>query len=150
MNFEFPAVEDEAEREQIEAAISACVRAFYAKGAKDPLLGPVFGAIHDLDGHMRIVANFWSKSLLKTERYEGLPFAAHINLPIEPEHFARWLQLFSEAAREALPQTQAEQAIAKASHMTQCFQAGLFPFTDAEGRPSRAPAEPAPLAAQGA
>ncbi len=135
-----PPIEDAAEREKLEAAIDGCVRRFYARGAKDPLLGPVFTAIDDLDGHMAIVANFWSRALLNTERYQGQPFAAHINLPIEPEHFTRWLELFSETAAEALPETQAEQAIARAAHMTQCFQAGLFPFTGADGKPSRVPA----------
>ena len=144
MTFDFPPVEDAAERARIEAAIDVCVRSFYAKGAADPLLGPVFNSIPELEKHLGVVVNFWSKSLLHTQRYEGHPFAAHINLPVEPEHFARWLQLFTESAKETLPDTQAAQAIAKASHMTQCFQAGLFPFKDAAGRPSRAPAEETP------
>lgn len=138
--FDFPAVEDEAERAEIESAISGCVRAFYDKGLQDPLLGPVFAAIPNLDEHLVIVGNFWSKSLLHTERYEGLPFAVHINLPIEPAHFTRWLELFVETARETLPEAQAEQAVAKATHMSECFQSGLFPFRDSEGRPSRHPA----------
>ncbi|MBY6242512.1 group III truncated hemoglobin [Methylosinus sp. Sm6] len=137
--FEFPVVQDEAERAAIETAISAFVRGFYDKGLADPLIGPVFAAIPDLDGHLAIIENFWSKSLLRTERYEGHPFSVHVNLPIEPEHFTRWLELFVEAARESLPTTQAEQAIAKATHMAQCFQGGLFPFTGADGRPSRHP-----------
>jgi hemoglobin len=139
MQFEFPEVHDRGERDAIESAISRCVRAFYAKGASDPLIGPVFAKIPDLEHHLGIIENFWSKSLLRTQRYEGLPFAVHTKLPIEPQHFARWLELFTETAREHLPSTQAEQAIAKASHMTQCFQSGLFPFTDAEGKPSRVP-----------
>jgi hemoglobin len=140
MTFDFPQIADSAERAKIESAIVACVRSFYAKGVADPLLGPVFAnAIPDLERHLTIIENFWSKSLLHTERYDGHPFTAHLNLPVEPEHFARWLELFAETARETLPKTQAEQAIAKASHMTQCFQAGLFPFKDAEGKPSREP-----------
>jgi len=140
MTFNFPPVEDAAERATIETAISACVKSFYAKGVADPLLGPVFSnAIPDLEGHMTTVANFWSKSLLGTERYDGQPFAPHVNLPIEPEHFKRWLDLFIETAKEELPQTQAEQVVAKASHMAECFQAGLFLFKDANGRPTRLP-----------
>ncbi len=132
----------DASNAAVEAAIETCVRSFYAKGAKDPLLGPIFdSAIFNLEDHLEIVKNFWSKALLGTERYQGHPFAAHINLPIEPEHFARWLELFAQAARETLPQAQAEQAVAKASHMTQCFQSGLFPFTGRDGRPSRRPPE---------
>lgn len=140
MQFDFPKIQDEAQKAVIEDAIGRCVAAFYEKGIRDPLLGSIFAnSIPDLDSHIQIVRNFWSKSLLGTERYEGLPFAAHVKLPIEPEHFQRWLELFSEAARETLPETQAEQAIAKASHMTQCFQSGLFPFTGADGKPSRLP-----------
>lgn len=137
--FEFPEVHDEAERASIEAAISTWVRAFYDKGLADPLIGPVFSAIPDLDGHLAIIENFWSKSLLRTERYEGHPFSVHIALPIAPEHFTRWLELFVATAREILPPIQAEQAVAKATHMAQCFQGGLFPFTGADGRPSRHP-----------
>ncbi|MBM3640769.1 MAG: group III truncated hemoglobin [Alphaproteobacteria bacterium] len=132
---------DPTERAKLEIAIDDCVGRFYAKGAEDQLLGPIFMAIDGLDEHMGIVANFWSKTLLGTEHYQGHPFAAHINLPIEPEHFARWLELFSESANETLPKKQAEQAIAKAAHMTQCFQAGLFPFVGADGKPSRIPAQ---------
>ncbi|TLG72175.1 group III truncated hemoglobin [Methylocystis sp. B8] len=132
---------DATECAKLEIAIDDCVRRFYAKGADDQLLGPIFTAIDGLDEHMGIVANFWSKTLLGTDRYQGHPFAAHINLPIEPQHFARWLELFSESANETLPKKQAEQAIAKAAHMTQCFQAGLFPFVGADGKPSRIPAQ---------
>ncbi len=106
----------------------------------DPLLGPLFtSAIPDLPGHLNIIKNFWSRSLLGTERYQGHPYPVHTNLPIEPEHFQRWLALFIESAQETLPQPQAGQAIAKASHMAQCFEAGMFPFTGANGKPSRHP-----------
>lgn len=140
MQFDFPKIQDEAQKAVIEVAIDRCVHVFYEKGLRDPLLGSIFAnSIPDLESHIQIVRNFWSKSLLGTERYEGQPFAAHVKLPIEPEHFQRWLELFIETARETLPETQAEQAIAKASHMTQCFQSGLFPFTGADGKPSRLP-----------
>jgi len=136
-----PPIQDADERARLEAAINDCVRRFYAKGAEDPLLGSIFTAIDRLDEHMGVVANFWSRTLLGTDRYQGQPFAAHINLPIEPAHFTRWLELFRETASETLPKTQAEQAMAKAAHMTQCFQAGLFPFIGADGKPSRVPAQ---------
>jgi hemoglobin len=126
--------------ETSEAAIRACVRRFYEKGGADPLLGPVFAAsIPELDPHLEIVANFWSHALLGTDRYQGTPFGVHVNLPVQPEHFARWLALFRESAKETMPEALAAQAIARAEHMTQCFQSGLFPFKDAQGRPSREP-----------
>ncbi len=126
--------------EAAEAAIRACVKRFYERGDADPLLGPVFAkSIPELEPHLDIVANFWSHALLGTTRYQGTPFGVHVNLPIEPRHFARWLELFVETAKETLPDALAAAAIARAEHMTQCFQSGLYPFKDAEGRPSKEP-----------
>ncbi|KAF2992359.1 group III truncated hemoglobin [Methylocystis sp. MJC1] len=123
-----------------EAAIRACVARFYEKGGADPLLGPVFAkTISELEPHLEIVSNFWSHALLGTTRYQGTPFGVHVKLPIEVEQFPRWLSLFTEAAKETMPEELASAAIARAEHMTQCFQSGLFPFKDAEGNPSKVP-----------
>jgi hemoglobin len=124
-----------------EAAIRACVRRFYELGGADPLLGPIFEkTISELEPHLEIVANFWSHALLGTTRYQGTPFGVHVNLPVEPQHFARWIDIFRVAAKETMPETLSAAAIARAEHMTQCFQSGLFPFKDGEGRLSRVPA----------
>lgn len=125
----------------VEDAISACVNRFYDKAHADPLLGPVFAAtIADMEGHLETVRNFWSRALLGTSRYDGHPYPPHVSLPIEPEHFDRWVALFEEACRETLPPAKAEEAISKARHMSVCFQAGLFPFRLPDGRMSRRPA----------
>ena len=94
MQLEVSEISDEAQRAAIETAISDCVQRFYAKGVADPLLGPVFtSAIPDLAGHLEIIKNFWSRSLLGTERYQGHPYSVHTTLRIEPEHFKRWLDV---------------------------------------------------------
>ncbi|MBN8915026.1 MAG: group III truncated hemoglobin [Rhizobiales bacterium] len=104
------------------------VESFYGRAAADPLLGPVFArAIPDWAGHYQIVQNFWSRTLLGTARYSGMPFAAHIPLQLKPEHFTRWVALFKETAAEVLEPVAAARAIAKVEHMSTCFQAGLFP-----------------------
>jgi hemoglobin len=121
-----------------EQQISALVRGFYQRARADDRLGPLFDAtIHDWDGHLRIVEDFWSHALLGTGRYRGSPFAPHLRLPIELDHFERWLDLFSRTALEVLPQAAANQAIAKARQMTESFKAGLFPWRNADGSPSR-------------
>ena len=126
--------------EASEAAIYACVKRFYELGGADPLLGPVFAAtIPEPEPHFEVVANFWSHALLGTTRYQGTPFGVHVNLPVEPAHFARWVEIFREAAKETMPDALSSAAIARAEHMAQCFQSGLFPFKDKEGRPSRVP-----------
>jgi hemoglobin len=131
----------EKENALIEAAITTCVRQFYAKARQDEMLGPIFNdRIEDFDEHIGIVANFWSSVLLKTERYTGHPYPVHVPLPIELEHIGRWLELFTEAAQATLPPPYAEIALARARLMGDSFRVGLFPFVGKDGKPSRHPA----------
>lgn len=84
-----------------ETLIDSLVRTFYARARQDPLLGPVFNArITDWEPHLRTIADFWSGAMLKTGRYQGNPMRLHVDLPIGDEHFARWIQLFTETAEE--------------------------------------------------
>lgn len=113
---------------------------FYEKGNQDPLLAPIFAsAIQDWPGHFRIVADFWSHALFGTDRYKGHPFPVHMSMDFPPQAFDRWLELFTEACGEILAPAEAEAAIARARHMTQSFRVGIFPFTMADGTPSRTP-----------
>jgi hemoglobin len=124
-----------------EAQIDWMVRLFYERGLADPVLGPIFrGAIHDFDTHIPTVCDFWSGVILGTKRYTGNAFGPHARLSFEPEAFDRWLAVFESAARDALQPAHAERAIGVARHMAQSFKVGIFPFTDADGRPSRQPA----------
>ncbi len=112
-----------------EEALDRLVRAFYAAAREDPLIGPVLtGAVADWDHHYQVVRDFWSRALLDTSRYKGFPFTVHIPLQLEPEHFARWLQIFRVTAAETLPPEAARRAILKVEHMSTCFQAGLLPI----------------------
>ena len=124
----------------VEEAIKTCVSEFYGKARQDPLLGPIFNkTVVDWDVHLRVIANFWSKVLLQTDRYNGSPFVLHMNLPIEPEHFERWLALFEETVEATLPVEYATKALAKARHMGESFKVGIFPFVDSHGKPARHP-----------
>jgi hemoglobin len=130
----------EAEIQSVETAIATCVREFYAKARQDSLLGPIFNAqVVDWDVHLRVIANFWSKVLLKTDRYSGHPYVHHVNLPIEPRHIDHWLELFTETVHATLPATFAEIALAKARMMGESFKVGIFPFVGKDGKPSRHP-----------
>lgn len=123
-----------------EAGIAALVARFYEIGRADPVLGPLFdAAIPDYDEHMAIVVDFWSRHLLGTDRYRGNVFGSHMRLPIAPEHFELWLAAFRQAAEETLTPMLAQQAVAKAVHMTESIKVGLFPYRDAEGKPTRTP-----------
>lgn len=123
----------------VEAAIEKCVRRFYDGAFADPLLGPVMSSIGDFDTHVGIVSDFWSHVLLGTNRYQGPAYPAHVNLPIRPEHFDRWLAIFADAAAAELTPVHAEQALEKARHMAKSFMTGLFPFEGLDGRDVRRP-----------
>ena len=123
-----------------ETQIAAMVQLFYTTARADQDLGPVFKAtVSDWDHHMEIVADFWSHALLGTTRYTRHPFPVHMTLPIKPEHFDRWLALFKAAADQTLPPLAADKAKARAAHMVDSFRTGLFPFIDADGKPSKLP-----------
>lgn len=121
-----------------EEQIDRLVRRFYDKARLDDRLGPLFAnAITDWEEHFRIVQDFWSNILLGTGRYKGSPFPPHMQLPIELEHFDRWLELFAATAAEELPAQAAALAVSRAQHMTKSFRMGLFPWVGPDGRPSR-------------
>jgi len=126
--------------EQQEAAIERLVRLFYERSLVDPVLGPIFrAAIHDWEPHIKRVADFWSGVVHGTGRYQGNAYAPHMKLKFEAEAFDHWLVAFEGAANEALAPEDAEKAVRVARHMAQSFRAGLFPFTDQEGKPARNP-----------
>lgn len=110
-----------------EAMIEALVHAFYGKVRQHPVLGPIFnGAIEDWGSHLAKLCDFWSSVTLMTGRFKGAPMAVHARLPgIEPEHFATWLALFGETAREVCPDDAAALFEAKAAMIGQSLKLGL-------------------------
>lgn len=87
-----------------EPLIERLVRAFYAKVRADAVLGPIFEArIHDWEPHLDRMFAFWSSVALMSGRYHGTPMAKHMPLPVDADHFDRWLALFEQTAREICP-----------------------------------------------
>lgn len=88
-----------------EAMIGRLVHSFYARVRQDEMLGPIFETrIHDWDAHLLQMCRFWSSVMLKTGRYRGTPMPKHAVLPVDATHFAHWLELFRETAREVAPE----------------------------------------------
>jgi len=109
-----------------EPEISTLVDAFYAKVRRDPDIGPIFNAIvGDWPHHLDTLKDFWSTVLLTTGRYKGDPMMTHLQLPLDPDHFTRWLALFAETANEILSPEHAREVIAKSQRIAQNFQAGI-------------------------
>ena len=109
-----------------EAMIERLIRAFYARVRKDPLLGPVFEArIADWEPHLENMFAFWSSLTLQSGRYHGQPMAKDLPLPVEAEHFDRWLNLFEETARELCPPAAAERFIERAYRVAESLEFGV-------------------------
>jgi len=123
-----------------EAAIEHMVRLFYERALADEVLGTLFREkIHDWEPHIKRVADFWSGIVHGTGRYQGNAYAPHMKLKFDPEAFDHWLAAFESAANVALAPEDAATAIRVARHMANSFKAGIFPFADDTGRPSRVP-----------
>jgi hemoglobin len=115
-----------SERKITEDEISNLVDRFYARVRLDPDIGPIFNAIvGDWPHHLATLKDFWSTVLLTTGRYKGDPMMTHLQLPLDPDHFERWLALFAETANEVLPHDPAANVIAKSQRIAQNFRMGI-------------------------
>jgi hemoglobin len=109
-----------------EAMIERLVRAFYGRVRQDPLLAPIFAdAVEDWDAHIETLCRFWSSVALMTGRYSGQPMAAHAPLPVERQHFLRWLTLFEQTAHEICPPAASGHFIERARKIAESLRQGL-------------------------
>ena len=106
--------------------ISELVDSFYEKVRLDPEIGPIFNAaVDDWPAHLSVLKNFWTTVLLPERRYQGDPLAKHLQMGLDPQHFARWLALFAETAREVMLPAHAEVVIAKSHRIAETFQSAI-------------------------
>ena len=106
-----------------EADIKKLVDSFYDKVNQDALLSPIFNdhAKVNWEKHLPIMYQFWSSILLGTYSYTGQPFPKHAFLPINPTHFAQWLQLFYETVTENFQGPVADEAKLRAANIARIF-----------------------------
>ncbi|MFZ1467593.1 MAG: group III truncated hemoglobin [Paracoccaceae bacterium] len=84
-----------------DAVLTRLVHGFYDRVRADPLLGPVFADhITDWGPHLDRMVQFWSSVALMTGRYHGAPMPKHMPLPVDGQHFDRWLDLFRQTAHD--------------------------------------------------
>jgi hemoglobin len=101
--------------------VSLLIHSFYGKVRADALLSPVFSHV-DWDHHTPVIINFWAMLLLGESDYKGNPFQKHINLPIQREHFDRWLFHFRATVDEFFEGEKAAEAKARAVNIANMFQ----------------------------
>ncbi|HAV55646.1 MAG TPA: globin [Aequorivita sp.] len=100
------------------------VDSFYGKIREDLLLKNIFNSnIQDRwPQHLQKMYTFWQTVLLSEHTYYGSPFPPHAKMPIDKEHFDRWLQLWFETIDENFTGEIADEAKWRASKMAEMFQ----------------------------
>lgn len=109
-----------------ESMIERLVRGFYAKVRADAVLAPIFEArIGDWEPHLQQMCAFWSSVALMSGRYHGSPMVKHLPLPVDADHFDRWLALFETTAREICPPQAAAHFIERARRIAASLELGI-------------------------
>ena len=109
-----------------EAMIERVVHSFYGAVRQDPLLGPVFETrIADWGPHLERMCAFWSSVALMSGRYHGQPMEKHLPLPVDAEHFDRWLTLFQRTAERECPPAAAAHFLERAHRIAQSLELGI-------------------------
>jgi hemoglobin len=109
-----------------EPLIESLVRGFYAKVRADAVLAPIFDTrIGDWEPHLQRMCAFWSSVALMSGRYHGTPMVKHMPLPVDADHFDRWLALFEETAREVCPPEAATHFVELARRIAASLELGI-------------------------
>jgi hemoglobin len=99
---------DPAQAAITEDTIHAMVHQFYGRIRVEPTLGPIFDqqiAPHAWPKHLARMCDFWSLTLLGSQRYQGNPLRVHMQLDsLQLEHFPLWLELFADTLRQVYPE----------------------------------------------
>lgn len=103
--------------------IKIIVNTFYSKVQDDPIIGPIFNEkIGDRwPEHLEKMYRFWQTILLEEHTYSGSPFPPHKHLPVEKEHFNRWMEIFTTTIYDIFSGPLAEEAILRANNMAEMF-----------------------------
>lgn len=111
--------------------VRALVEAFYSAAFEDPLIGPVFTDVAhlELDAHLPIMCDFWETVLWKAGLYRRNALQVHLALhtqhPLGPEHFERWLTLWTATVDERHRGPIAERAKLQAGRIAGSMQRRL-------------------------
>jgi truncated hemoglobin YjbI len=80
--------------------IAQLIEAFYTRAFADPVLGPIFTDVAQMDlaAHMPIMCDFWETVLFQAGKYGRNAFSVHLDLhrqvALTPMHFQRWLDIW--------------------------------------------------------
>jgi hemoglobin len=116
--------------------VKLLVDTFYTRVRADELLGPIFDErIQDRWAkHLDIMYRFWQTVLLEELTYQGNPGVKHITLPVDEQHFERWLQIFYKTIDELFTGEKAEEAKWRAQKMAEMFSSKIEFYKQNKGR----------------
>lgn len=117
--------------------IRQMVDTFYTKVQSDAFIGPIFNEkINERwPEHLEKMYGFWQTVLLDVRAYSGSPFPPHATLPINKEHFNRWLEIFKLNIDEQFIGPIAEEAKWRAEKMAEMFNYKIEYFRNANQKP---------------
>jgi len=107
--------------------IKVFVNTFYQAVQEDDLIGPIFE--EKVNGnwpkHLEKMYGFWNTVLFAQRDYKGNPFQPHANLPINGDHFKRWLEILNQTIISNFEGEKAEEILWRADKMATLFQRKL-------------------------
>ena len=112
---------------QTPADIRLLVDSFYERVRQDSLIGPIFNDLAQVnwEEHLPVMYSFWEGILLGTARYQGRPFPKHAPLPLQTEHFSRWIDLFEQTVDTHFSGDKAEEAKGRARAIALVFMSRM-------------------------
>jgi hemoglobin len=110
-------VKDITNRQDIEILI----RHFYDNLLTHEEIRPAFAGL-DFEKHIPQIVHFWSFVLLDEEGYRTNVFDKHRNLPIKPQNFDLWLQVFTDTVNSLYKGEKADLAILRATVLAHTFK----------------------------
>ena len=107
--------------------IQYLVETFYNKALADKVIGPVFAAAQfSLEQHIPVMVRFWETILLDVVSYKGNPMLKHIamnkTIPLKPEHFESWLNIWKDTVNSKFSGLCAQQAVNRAEGIARLMQ----------------------------
>ena len=115
--------------------VRTLVDSFYRKVNQDELLAPVFNEVIGVrwSEHLPKMYSFWESMLFGAGTYQGAPFPKHAVLPVQRDHFARWLGLFVETVDAHFHGPKAEEAKGRAASIADTFAQRMGLLRDVRG-----------------
>ena len=107
--------------------IKLLVDSFYGKVRENPMLQDIFNTIIQdrWPEHLSKMYSFWQTVLLEEHTYYGSPFVPHAKLPVELEHFDKWLLLFNATVNDLFQGEKAEKAKWQGQRMAEMFHSKI-------------------------